>query len=326
VIKTSRSLRLLVSVLALLALLSACGPRAEEPNVPQVIGEATATLEGRPGTAQPADAGATFTPDFSSLSTEGFDFEMTGYELVAQSVGRAPYGGHACLISLAPDLLACACDSEVVEHVTFNFLTKDQLHITFEGPGYTAEWDMTRVGPNHWSYSIPMLNNQGDAIGVYTTLLTFTESGYVVNLGADFEGAMVTCPDVPFVRATVDAPALVEEFYTWYLGNAFPLTPRAYDQLSADPTASGLISAGMLAQVEEAARDATLPDPLLCGEANPGPPRAGLLFFAPDQAKVVLNLGDPDNAFIVLLANENGDWRISDTMCRGEIEAEQGGQ
>ena len=62
---------------------------------------------------------------------------------------------------------------------------------------------MSHLGPDQWSYTIPMYNEAGEFQGAFFSLLTFNEDGYVYNLGADLdEGGIVTCPDVTFRRIT----------------------------------------------------------------------------------------------------------------------------
>jgi hypothetical protein len=122
---------------------------------------------------------------------------LTGYELIAAGVGEAVYSGYSCAI--AP--IGCACETPVIERVSFTFTPEGRLLYHFKGDGYEAEWDMGRLGPNQWGYTLPLYDQAGGFEGAYFALLTFNQDGYVLNLGMNFDtGEIVTCPTVTFRR------------------------------------------------------------------------------------------------------------------------------
>lgn len=122
---------------------------------------------------------------------------LTGYELIAAGLGEAVYSGYSCTI--AP--IGCACETPVIEQVSFTFTPERRLLYHFRGDGYEAEWDMGRLGPNQWGYTLPLYDEEGNFEGAYFALLTFNQDGYVLNVGMNFNtGEIATCPTVTFRR------------------------------------------------------------------------------------------------------------------------------
>jgi hypothetical protein len=165
-------------------------------------GAATATvarLPTVPSLPTSTEVGAAPTSD---PTREGLPIDVTGYELIATSLGEAVYSGYACTI--AP--VGCACEEPVIQKASFAFVSEGQMSYTFSGSGYGSEWLMTRIGRNQWSYTIPMYRQDGTFEGAFFVLLTFTEDGFIITQGADLdEGGMVACPDVYFRRLMSDA-------------------------------------------------------------------------------------------------------------------------
>jgi hypothetical protein len=181
-----------------LSLLAGCSsgtpafPAGASPSAPPAT--ATATLSIIP-TAFPEAA----EPSAASETDPAVDDPnaLTGYELIAAGVGEAVYSGYSCTI--AP--IGCACEIPVIEQVSFTFTPEGRLFYHFKGDGYEAEWDMGRLGPNQWGYTLPLYDQAGTFEGAYFALLTFNQDGYILNVGMNFNtGEIVTCPTVTFRR------------------------------------------------------------------------------------------------------------------------------
>ncbi len=287
----------LFGALALALIVTGCGPAAS-----QGLPAATTTPGGRPGIQ--AAPSATKTPDPANISAEGYQFEMTGYEMVAQNVGRVAYGGYACT-GIVAEVGACECNTKVAEYVTFTFPTTDTLQVTFEGIGYSSTWEMVRVGANQWSYSVPLFDESGVQVGTYFAMLNFTPDGYIRTEGADFGGAIVTCPDTAFTRVTFDAPALVEAFYAAYL----PGLPAFDEELAAQ-----YLTPELATRVRAAGGESLL----ICGAIPPQEIETALVFFSYEQTIVDVRLvGVGKVVTLFLTPTAAGQWFISDTRCSG---------
>jgi hypothetical protein len=191
-----------VLVLAVVLLMGCGAPDPEPPGEP-------AALEGDPPTATaivdpplptPSPSQADSTPEAESTVDSaqlGLPPGLTSNEVAAARSGESVYSGYRCL--LAPE--GCACEIPIIERSSFTFVSENTMAFTFKGDGYAAEWEMNHLGPDQWSHTIPMYDEAGEFQGAFFSLLTFTEEGYVVNVGSDFdEGGIVTCPDVTFRR------------------------------------------------------------------------------------------------------------------------------
>lgn len=149
-----------------------------------------------PVLSQAATAASTPTPDPLAAT---LPFTLTGYEIIASNASPAIYSGYRCIIAVEAG--GCNCENYIFETGSFRFWSDNQMTYYFSGEGYSAEWDMKRLGNNHWSYEVPFINEEGDVIGVYLSLLTFNENGFEYNLGVDFgTGDVITCETVQFRR------------------------------------------------------------------------------------------------------------------------------
>jgi hypothetical protein len=199
----NRFIRISVLMLAVVLLMGCRAPDPEpssEPAAPeQSVPSATAAVDLPLPTPSPAQATTPeAVPTVDSLQF-GLPGGLTRNEISAARFGEAVYSGYSCV--MAPE--GCACERPVIERSSFTFLDENTMTFAFKGDGYAAEWEMSHLGPDQWSYTIPMYNEAGEFQGAFFSLLTFNEDGYVYNLGADFdEGGIVTCPDVTFRRIT----------------------------------------------------------------------------------------------------------------------------
>jgi hypothetical protein len=197
----NRLIRISMLVLAVVLLMGCSAPDPEPPSEPaaaeQIVPTATVTADSPLSTASPAQA---TTPEAEpTVDSTGFGLPggLTSNEISAARFGEAVYSGYSCVI--VPE--GCACEIPVIERSSFTFLDENTMNFAFKGDGYAAQWEMSHLGPDQWSYTIPMYNEAGEFQGAFFSLLTFTEDGYVYNLGADLdEGGIVTCPDVTFRR------------------------------------------------------------------------------------------------------------------------------
>lgn len=140
----------------------------------------------------------TLDPSLANLSAEGYVFEQTGYELIAEQVGRAEYAGYICLIGSG---VGCDCSTALDQYVTFEFVDDNTLIMKVENEYFTTQWSMERVGPNQWTVTIPIYKEEDGAFaGNQFRLLTFTETGFIFTEGLDLYGQITTCQDVAFDR------------------------------------------------------------------------------------------------------------------------------
>jgi hypothetical protein len=203
---TGQSANRFISIgILLLVIIVLAGCRAPDPEPPgdpaALDGDApgaTAVIDPPLPTPSPSQPASTPEAEETLDSAQfGLPGGLTSNELAAARFGEAVYSGYSCLIAKE----GCACEIPVIERSSFTFLTENTMTFAFKGDGYAAEWEMSHLGPDQWGYTIPMIDEAGQFQGAYFSLLTFTEDGYVYNLGADLdEGGIVTCPDVTFRR------------------------------------------------------------------------------------------------------------------------------
>jgi len=139
----------------------------------------------------PSATGATPTAAVSTLP-----YNLTGYEIIAANTSPGIYSGYSCVIAE----IGCACETPIFEQITFDFTVQDKLVFEFGGEGYSGKWDLSRLGVNHWGYSVPLFTEDGSFSGKQLALMTFTDTGFVRTLSAELNGTFVTCPDVFFRR------------------------------------------------------------------------------------------------------------------------------
>jgi hypothetical protein len=190
-----------ILVLVVILLMGCRAPEPEplsEPAAPEDPPTEADEVDPPLPTPSPSQPASTPEPAATVDSVQfGLPGGLTSNEISAARFGEAVYSGYSCV--LAPE--GCACEIPVIERSSFTFLTENTMTFAFKGDGYAAEWEMSHLGPDQWSYTIPMYNEAGEFQGAFFSLLTFTDEGYVYNLGADFdEGGIVTCPDVTFRR------------------------------------------------------------------------------------------------------------------------------
>lgn len=201
--------RTIVAGLLLAVVMASCGGKvspealtgdpSSSPEAPSPT--ATATVAVPPTVPPAATSTEPAAPPTSAPALEGLPIDVTGYELIAIRIGEAVYSGYACTI--AP--VGCACDQPVIQRASFEFVSEGTMLYKFMGSGYGAEWQMDRIGPNQWSYTIAMYDQGGQFEGAFFVLVTFAEDGFIITQGADLdEGGMIACPDVFFRRMMSD--------------------------------------------------------------------------------------------------------------------------
>jgi len=195
-----RRLILLFSLILICIAITACGgrnngdateevPTIDPATLPTAVPDFTPTPVPDAGVGEGGSI-----PGSSAFEAEG---ELTTNELDAQAAGEAVYSGYTCVIS--PE--GCACEEPIVERITFTFEEDNILRYNFKGDGYSSEWEMTRLAPNQWSYTLPIYNNSGNFTGAFTVLMTLNSSGFEYNLGADYgQDGFVSCPTINFRR------------------------------------------------------------------------------------------------------------------------------
>lgn len=166
----------------------------------------TATAD--PGlSAQPtqwSDVSTVVHPTLLPTETGQVDFEPT-----AAASGKVPYSGYNCFITKD----SCTCDDAVVIKAGFTFQPVDKMTYEFRGDTYGAQWKMSRLGPNQWSYTIPIGADQANGTpeaqsGHFFIVLTFTADGFTLLQREEMgDGTRVTCPEVPFTRLSSVTPA-----------------------------------------------------------------------------------------------------------------------
>lgn len=195
-----RSLFVMLGLALLGAMLAACGRAEGELSAQPTDASAAPTASATAGDFPVVDPNEvpTFDPaDMSAISAEGYQVEMTGYELLAEAAGNALYSGQFCLVSLA----GCVCEEGFEQDVFFRFEDDAHMSVTFSNDLFTSTWAMERVGPNHWNNTIPIVDDEsGEFRGNQFSFITFTETGYIMTTGIDAEGGMNICPDMTFDR------------------------------------------------------------------------------------------------------------------------------
>ncbi len=183
----------LISI-GVLGLAAGCAPGA--------AGTPTASPATDPAITQWSDVSTPIQPTLLPSPTGQIDYEPT-----AAAVGSVPYSGYSC--NLTAD--GCTCDSASVIRASFTFQPGDKLTYVFRGDTYGASWEMSRLGPNQWSYTIPIGADQDSgtqaASGNFFTVLTFTVDGFTLLQREDLgNGKQVTCPEVPYTRLSAVTP------------------------------------------------------------------------------------------------------------------------
>lgn len=162
-------------------------------------------------TQAPASPPATQWSDVSTPiqpTLQPTDPGQVNYEPTAAASGQTPYSGYACAITHD----GCTCDSAVVIRAAFTFPSADKMTYEFHGDTYGASWDMTRLGPNQWSYTIPIgadeTNGTPTDAGHYFIVLTFKPDGYTLLQSQDRgDGTQTTCKEVAYTRLSSQTPA-----------------------------------------------------------------------------------------------------------------------
>lgn len=201
------TIRLHLPIAAALAALIGAACSASQPPAPPPAftppAGASAPASATPAPSPLPSATASLPADLSPTApqVEGIPdvpYDMTGYELIAHSVGQATYSGYACVI--APS--GCSCELPTIQQTTFNFTSEGTLHYIFESDDSSGDWEMSRAAPNQWEYSFSLVSEErGGAIGDGRVLLSFTEEGFVYTQFINFyESGPVVCPEVPFRR------------------------------------------------------------------------------------------------------------------------------
>lgn len=155
-----------------------------------------------PAVTQWSDVSTPIQPTLRPTPTGQVDYEPT-----AAVLGSVPYSGYSC--TLTAD--GCTCDNAVVIKASFVFQPGDKMTYEFRGDTYGASWDMSRLGPNQWSYTIPIGADQQDstqvAAGHFFTVLTLTSDGFTMLQREDRgDGTQITCPEVPYTRLSAVTP------------------------------------------------------------------------------------------------------------------------
>ncbi len=192
-----RSLLGLIAVGALA--LSGCGPAPVATTPPPTAGPTDLVAETEvsipnptltPVTPLPADLPPNLPVDF------------TPNELAAARAGKANYSGYSCNFSKD----GCTCDQPTIQSVTFTFQPGNKMSYQFMGDTYGAQWEMTRISPDQWSYTLRIAADEtGGATptgaGSFFFVLAFTADGFKIAQREDLGGGQViTCPEVVFAR------------------------------------------------------------------------------------------------------------------------------
>ncbi len=124
--------------------------------------------------------------------------DFTPNELAAAvAPANTPYSGYNC--SMTTD--ACTCDEPTILSVTLTFQPGNLLTYAFAGDLYGATWEMTRIAPDQWSYTLKIgTAESGSGSGSYFYLMTMQPAGFKMTQRRDADGTSVTCPDAVFTR------------------------------------------------------------------------------------------------------------------------------
>jgi hypothetical protein len=169
------------------------------------------TTSPQPTSTMIADPPVTQWSDVSTLPQPTLVPTQPGqinYEPTASAVGQVPYSGYNCTITTD----SCTCDQAVVVKAGFTFATGDQMSYQFRGDTYGAQWNMSRLGPNQWSYTIPIGADQSGGkppvTGHYFIVLTFSADGFTLLQREEMsDGTKLTCPEVGFTRLSAATPS-----------------------------------------------------------------------------------------------------------------------
>jgi len=131
----------------------------------------------------------------------GLPVDFSPHELAAAQLGKATYSGFSC--TLMSD--SCTCDQPTIQRIEFTFEPGNKMLYTFAGDSFSAQWQMARVSPDEWSYTLRIGTDETSGTpasgGGYFFLITLTDAGFVMAQREDRgNGEVVTCPDAVFTR------------------------------------------------------------------------------------------------------------------------------
>ena len=197
----------LTPILILALLMTACGGGGSNSAIPTIdltansfvglTATALAVEDGPQPTTNPSTVVADDGAVLPTVNSGDFPFALTAEEQIAATSGDAVYSGYACVIAFGA---GCACETPVIERASFTPLPGERISYVFSGEGYGSTWELGRLAPNQYSYTLPLFDDTGQFRGSYLILITFLRDGYLYNLGADIDGELVTCPDITFRR------------------------------------------------------------------------------------------------------------------------------
>jgi len=189
----------LVTALVALGVLTACGPA--QPAASPVSATDPTLLVADTEISIPNPTVTPVTPLPENLPP-GLPADFTPNELAAAQLGQAAYSGYACSFN---EDNSCVCDQPSIQSVTFTFQPGNKLIYQFTGDTYSAQWEMTRLSPDQWSYTLSIGADESGATpgngGGYFFVMTLTETGFALSQREDKGGGqIITCPDVVFTR------------------------------------------------------------------------------------------------------------------------------
>jgi hypothetical protein len=166
------------------------------------------------GQAVPTDPATQAPTQWSDVSTQSqptllpTETGQVSFEPTAAAAGKVPYSGYNCSLSTE----ACTCADATVISAAFTFQPGNKMIYEFRGDTYGAQWPMTRLAPNQWSYTIPIGADHNGGTpeagsGHYFIVLTFTQDGFTLLQREELaDGTRVTCPEVAYTRLSAVTP------------------------------------------------------------------------------------------------------------------------
>ncbi|MGF1504014.1 MAG: hypothetical protein ACFB51_02590 [Anaerolineae bacterium] len=189
---------------AVILLLAACGGTPAEPTPTPPVREegAVIDLESLP-TPLPAST-MPATPVVTDPNASGLPFDATEREVDAALAPAQTYSGYTCIIAAQA---GCSCERPIIQRVRFTFTEDGRMYYRYAtANNINVSWQLSRVGPDQWSVTLPIVSSEQDFEGSLVGLLTFSENGYTFTQVVDFnaEGlgqdgsGFIRCPSIEY--------------------------------------------------------------------------------------------------------------------------------